>query len=226
MNLQRHIPKTASRQKLFRCAFASGVNRPESRAASRVWARRRVKLASGESLYNYFRDYEPSIGRYIESDPIGLKGGLSTYGYTDADPPGATDSLGLWVERCARGLGNKHKPERSPRGNPVRHDYLSVSGEVLSFGPTGSMLLSPGKVGDNEYPTNPQCATICAAKEFDEFVLAAAKDVGAPDYCVFATEGSRMHARGMRNCQTWVDDVLALAKRRYLATVKCPQCFK
>jgi RHS repeat-associated protein len=26
--------------------------------------------------YNYFRDYDPSIGLYVESDPIGLRGGL------------------------------------------------------------------------------------------------------------------------------------------------------
>ena len=25
--------------------------------------------------YNYFRDYEPVVGRYVESDPIGLRGG-------------------------------------------------------------------------------------------------------------------------------------------------------
>ena len=29
--------------------------------------------------YNYFRDYDPSLGRYEESDLIGLRGGLNTY---------------------------------------------------------------------------------------------------------------------------------------------------
>ena len=45
--------------------------------------------------YNYFRDYDPSIGRYGESDPFGLLGGLNTYSYVQASPLGYIDPLGL-----------------------------------------------------------------------------------------------------------------------------------
>ncbi|PWK54403.1 RHS repeat-associated core domain-containing protein [Pleionea mediterranea] len=45
--------------------------------------------------YNYFRDYDPETGRYIESDPIGLKAGVNTYGYVSADPINGFDFWGL-----------------------------------------------------------------------------------------------------------------------------------
>ncbi len=45
--------------------------------------------------YNYFRDYEAGTGRYVESDPIGLAGGWSTFSYVSGGPLGATDALGL-----------------------------------------------------------------------------------------------------------------------------------
>ena len=56
-------------------------------------------LASGDSLYNYFRDYDASIGRYIESDPTGFLGGINTYGYVRANPLKWRDPRGLVAER-------------------------------------------------------------------------------------------------------------------------------
>ena len=45
--------------------------------------------------HNGFRDYAPRLGRYIQSDPLGLAAGLNTYTYAKANPVNATDRLGL-----------------------------------------------------------------------------------------------------------------------------------
>ena len=49
--------------------------------------------------YNYFRDYDPSLGMYKQSDPVGVGGGPNTYAYVRSDPLRYTDEFGL-VPAC------------------------------------------------------------------------------------------------------------------------------
>jgi len=50
--------------------------------------------AESQHIYNNQRYYDPKIGRYISSDPLGLSGGVNQYRYAMNNPLGATDARG------------------------------------------------------------------------------------------------------------------------------------
>lgn len=73
--------------------------------------------AWGSTYQNSFRDYDPAVGRYVESDPAGLGGGLNTYAYVANGPLQFTDQYGLmlcgdwgWMAiDWALGLGSRNR---------------------------------------------------------------------------------------------------------------------
>ncbi len=85
-----------------------------------------IRDAETGTWYNGFRDYDPVTGRYMQSDPIGLAGGLNTYGYVGGNPVGATDPTGQDIAFIING---------ATEGNPFGHSAIAITGAgVYSYG--------------------------------------------------------------------------------------------
>ncbi|MFZ5569765.1 MAG: RHS repeat domain-containing protein [Thermodesulfobacteriota bacterium] len=77
--------------------------------------------------YNWFRYYDPSIGRYLSPDPIKFAGGLNLYQYVGGDPINYTDSIGLLVKPGSDKHRQRNRHNKCPKIRPTQTKAIVVS---------------------------------------------------------------------------------------------------
>jgi RHS repeat-associated protein len=64
-----------------------------------------ARESDGSGLYYYrARYYSPGNARFVQNDPIGLRGGINSYGYADGNPVRSRDPLGLFIPGVHYGI--------------------------------------------------------------------------------------------------------------------------
>jgi RHS repeat-associated protein len=108
--------------------------------------------------YNYFRDYDANLGRYLASDPLGIDAGLGTYTYAWNRPAVLLDPLGLdavFPSGTGAGFGG------------ALGDALAGIGRVCARAPLLFILLASSN-GDACSDDPGRTRTECKAKACDE----------------------------------------------------------
>ena len=106
--------------------------------------------------YNMRRDYEPTLGRYVSPDPLGLRAGPNPYLYVDADPMRNVDPTGLMLFAFDGTYNAPDKPtniwhfyqaydaQANGPGGDVLRPYLEGVG--VEFGPHAAYNRTSGPV--------------------------------------------------------------------------------
>lgn len=168
--------------------------------------------------YNYFRTYDPTLGRYLESDPIGLQSDPNTFVYVAANPLKNVDPSGL-AYFAFRPLSGFESLSYYCSSGTIRDNLnIQFSHEHLFFEdgkrPSNLGFFTDGMVREDD-PIN-LSKYRCRSGRYNDCIMRKAADVTVGgDYCFVGINGQN-------NCQDWA----ARVRANYAVLAKDPKVQK
>lgn len=161
------------------------------------------------------RNYDPTTGRYIQSDPLGLVDGVSVYGYAKENPGRWVDPRG---EQSSDALGPMLEP-LLPRIGAICVAAIE-SGASTVLGLAGAIVVATATPtsGDDVCPCGDKCTPITAnifrylneiKQRFGEYDLDA---LGLPENGPYPPGSRSGHRVAIRNWQAGLRKLIMQAE--------------
>lgn len=156
--------------------------------------------AESNLFYNWNRYYNPEIGRYISSDPIGLEGGINTFLYAEANPLLYSDPEGLQtIPWPTTAFPFTPIPALGPMAAPVAVGSAAL-GTGIAAGYYGTEFLFNCFFNESAGDSVEQCKQKCDAAMEDGVKLCnMLKTKSAREKCY--SQNNEIYARCLRNCE-------------------------